>query len=142
MRIEKRFLAYGHELDSDVTPLEAGLDFAVCWRKDFIGKEALLAEKARAPKTRIVSILLDDREAVPLGNEPVYLDGRIVGKTTSAAFGYRVQQPVALAAVDATAAIQGASLSVEVDLAGERFAGELTQAPAFDPKGSRMRPAR
>ena len=42
MRIEKRFLAWGHDLDSDVTPLEAGLGFAIHWDKDFIGRGALL----------------------------------------------------------------------------------------------------
>ncbi len=142
MRIEKRFLAYGHELDSDVTPLEAGLGFAVCWSKDFIGKEALLRSKDEAPKTRIVSILLDDGDAVPLGSEPVYREGVIVGKTTSAAFGYRVQKPVALAAVDASIATASASPTVAVDLAGERFTGELSRDPVFDPMGARMRSAR
>ncbi len=42
MRIEKRFLAYGHDLDCNINPLSAGLDFAIDWSSDFIGKEALL----------------------------------------------------------------------------------------------------
>ena len=41
MRIEKRYLAMGHDLDADVSPLEAGLDFAICWDKPFIGRDAL-----------------------------------------------------------------------------------------------------
>ena len=41
MRIEKKFLAYGHELDSDINPIEAGLGFALAWETDFIGKKAL-----------------------------------------------------------------------------------------------------
>ena len=41
MRIEKLYLAMGHDLDADVSPLEAGLDFAICWDKPFIGRDAL-----------------------------------------------------------------------------------------------------
>ena len=41
MRIEKRYLAMGHDLDADVTPLEAGVDFAINWSKPFIGRDAL-----------------------------------------------------------------------------------------------------
>ena len=48
MRIEKKFLAYGHELDTDVSPLDAGLGFAVDWNKDFIGKGALEKKKDAA----------------------------------------------------------------------------------------------
>ncbi len=45
MRIEKQFLSYGHDLDTDVTPLEAGLDFAVDWQSDFIGRDALMQRR-------------------------------------------------------------------------------------------------
>ena len=45
MRIEKRYLAYGHDLDTDVSPLQAGLDFAVAWDSDFIGRDALLRQR-------------------------------------------------------------------------------------------------
>ena len=44
MRIEKKFLAYGHELDTDISPIEAGLGFAVDWKKDFIGKKGSAGE--------------------------------------------------------------------------------------------------
>ena len=137
MRIEKRFLAYGHDLDSDVSPLEAGLEFAVCWNKEFIGKKALVRRKAQAPKSRMVSIVLDDPQATPLGNEPVYLGSDIIGKTTSAAFGYRVAKPVALAMLDSKRL--GEASSLEVDIAGERCTGAMTFGAAFDPEGVRMR---
>ena len=100
MRIEKRFLAYGHDLDTDVTPLQAGLEFAIRWDKDFLGRDALLRHRDTPPKQRMASIVLDDADAVPLGSEPVCFGERIVGKTTSAAFGYRIGKPVALAMID------------------------------------------
>jgi 4-methylaminobutanoate oxidase (formaldehyde-forming) len=143
MRIEKGYRAIGHELDSDVTPLEAGLEFAVAWDSDFIGREALERRRDEGARSRIVTILLDDIDAVPLGNEPVYASdgsgGRIVGRTTSAAFGYRVGRPVALAAIDA-GLDEGAP--VAIDIARQPFAGRVTLEPAFDPTGARMRKAK
>ena len=138
MRIEKRFLAMGHDLDSDIGPLEAGLEFAVAWGKNFIGREALLRKGERGPASRLLSVVLQDQAAVPLGNEPLLGDGRIIGKTTSAAFGYRIGRPVALAFVERASAVEGAP--VELQIAGEPAKGLLRLAPAFDPQGRRMRP--
>ena len=139
MRVEKRFLAMGHDLDSDLSPLEAGLDFAVAWDSGFIGREALLRRRDQGPTARMASLILDDEGAVPLGNEPIHRDGRIVGLTTSAAFGYRVGRPIALGYVDLEASEGDA---VEIDIARRRYAAQLTFAPAYDPAGERMRRAR
>ena len=139
MRIEKRFPAHGHDLDTDTTPFEAGLEFTIRWDKDFLGRAALLRLRGRPPKQRMVTIVLDDAAAVPLGNEPVYLHERIVGKTTSAAFGYRIGKPVALAMIDAECLAQARTRRVAVDIAGVRAAGSAGFEAAFDPDGSRMR---
>ena len=84
----------------------------------------------------MVTILLDDDQAVLVGHEPVYLDGRIIGQTTSAAFGYRVGAPIALAHVSDVR--DGARVSV--DIAGQQVPGRMSVGPAFDPSGQRMRP--
>ncbi len=140
MRIEKRFLARGHELDSDITPLEAGLGFTLDWRRDFIGRAALLRRRDEGLRQRLVTILLDVPGATPLGNEPVTLEGAPFGKTTSAAFGYRIGRPLALAYVDTRMAGDLEGLKVEVAMARESFAGRLTLQAAFDPEGHRLRP--
>ena len=139
MRIEKRFLAFGHDLDTDTTPLEAGLEFTVRWDKEFLGRDALLRLKDRAPKQRMATIILEDAEAVPLGSESVYLGDRIVGKTTSAAFGYRVGKPLALAMIESQGLARAPELRVDIDIAGSRVPGAVTFEAAFDPQGARMR---
>lgn len=139
MRIEKRFAAMGHELDGDVSPLEAGLDFAVRKRGGFVGHDALVARAGRPPGKRLVSVVLDDPAAHPLGDEPLYADGCLVGQATSAAFGYRVGRPVLLAYLDATLLAGGETPRVQVDIAGVRWAGTADVRAAFDPAGSRMR---
>lgn len=123
MRIEKRFLAYSHDLDTDVTPLEAGVGFAVDWQKDFVGRDALLERREQSLANSLVTIVLKDREANPLGNEPVYHEGKIIGKITSAAFGYRIGRPLALACLDIGSALIADGMVVEIDIAGTRFEG-------------------
>ena len=140
MRIEKRFLAYGHDIDTDVTPLEAGLAFAIARNRDFVGRDAWSRLEGKPPGQRICSIVLDDAQAVPLGGEPVRLGERIVGKTTSAAFGYRIGRPVALAMIDAERLAGAPVRRVDIDIAGSRACGAVSFAPAFDPAGVRMRP--
>jgi len=135
MRIEKRFLAYGHDLDTDTDPMQAGLGFAIAWKTDFIGREALMIKRDQAPAIIMVSLLFDDGNVWPLGNEPVYLDGEIIGKTTSAAYGYRVGAAVALAYVSPV----GDGTQVMVDIAGHMFGAKTSLSPVFDPTGNRMR---
>jgi 4-methylaminobutanoate oxidase (formaldehyde-forming) len=140
MRIEKRFLAMGHDLDGDVTPIEAGLDFMMKKDTEFIGSDAAAARRREGPRTRLVTILLDDASAITLGDEPVYVDGEFAGQATSASFGYRVQRPVILASLSTEACPNPEGARIEVDVAGERFAGSASLKPAFDAKGARMHP--
>ncbi len=139
MRIEKRFLAFGHDLDTDVNPLQAGLEFAIDWESEFIGKDALIEIKSKSSRSKVVSIVLESTAAVPLGNEPVYLAGQIIGKTTSAAFGYRVGKPVAIALLHLPFGLNPEQLKVEVDIGRKMFCGNITLKPAYDPEGKRMR---
>ncbi len=139
MRIEKQFLAYGHDIDTDTSPFQAGLDFAIDWQSEFIGKQALESLREQEPDSRLLSIILDDEQAVPLGNEPVYANGKIIGKTTSAAFGYRIGKPIAIAQLQTTALQALDGLSVEVDIARNNFSATISLTAAYDPKGQRMR---
>lgn len=135
MRVEKRYLAFGHDIDGDTTPLEAGIGFAVAWETDFIGREALQRLRVQGTRSRLVTLVFEDAGAVPIGNEPVYVDGVAVGKTTSAAYGYRVGAPVAIAQLTS---FPGAT-AVDVDIARTLRRARVIDGPAFDPEGLRMR---
>ncbi|MCV6584766.1 MAG: FAD-dependent oxidoreductase [Marinibacterium sp.] len=136
MRIEKGFCAMGHELDADTTPITAGLGFALRRSGGYIGAGAIDAARARGDRPRILSLRFDDVAAVPLGHEPIYLDGQIIGHTTSAAFGYRVGAPVALGMLDAP---QRGGTKVQVDIARTLWDATLVTGPLFDPEGTRMK---
>jgi len=139
MRIEKKFLAYGHDIDTDTNPFQAGLGFAIDWDSEFIGKRALVPLREQKPDSQMVSIILDDPDAVPLGNEPVYSEAEIIGKTTSAAFGYRIEKPIALTQIKTPHGQPLDELAVEVDIAGSKFSGTISLTAAYDPRGQRMR---
>ena len=133
MRIEKRFFAFGHDLDTDLNPFQASLGFTLDWNSEFIGKSALLPIRHQTPASLLVSILFDDPDAQPIGNEPVYHQGTIVGKTTSASFGYRVGKPVAIALIENLDKLDG--LKVDVDIAGSQNAGTIHTAATWNPIG-------
>ena len=97
--------------------------------------------RERQPVSRLVSIVFDAGDTQPLGNEPVYLDGRIIGKTTSASFCYRVGKPVAIALLESRDQGQLEGLKVDVDIARRQNAGTVSTMPAFDPEGLRKRAA-
>ncbi|MEM7544595.1 MAG: FAD-dependent oxidoreductase [Pseudomonadota bacterium] len=135
MRIEKGFRAMGHELDSDVTPVDVGMDWAVAKRRSFIGADALAIRRREGARTNVATLIFSDQNATPLGHEPVYRGDRIIGQTTSAAYGHRIGAPAALAFVECIDDLN----DVEVDIAGARHGASLQFDAAFDSAGARMK---
>ena len=99
LRLEKGYRAWGADLTPDETPDEAGVAFAVRDEgPDFIGREALLASRRDAsPGRRLACLVLDDPRSVALGEEPVRVNGQLVGRVTSGGLGYTVERSIAYA---------------------------------------------
>ncbi|MEO0782779.1 MAG: FAD-dependent oxidoreductase [Pseudomonadota bacterium] len=140
-RVEKGFKHWGHELGPEITPLEAGLGFTIDWTKEFIGKQALLAQKEKGLSQRLVLFEIQG-EALMLHDEPIYEHGAHVGLTTSGARGPRTGKNLAFGLVSNTPGetLYGTcSRTFTVRVAGQDYpALPLRRAP-FDPKGERMR---
>jgi 4-methylaminobutanoate oxidase (formaldehyde-forming) len=140
LRLEKGYRVWGSDITPDVTPYQAGLGFAVKLGKgtDFIGRDALVASRDGAdPQERLVCLVLDDPRSVALGEEPVRVDGRIVGRVTSGGFGYTVGSSIAYAYLPPANADAGTP--VEVEIFGEWTQGTVAAEPLFDPKGEHVR---
>lgn len=92
LRIEKFYVYWGQDINATVTPVECGRLFRVDFKKDFIGKKALEEQVERGVSKRFVQLLVDghDKETDPWpqGGETILKDGRAVGLTTSAAYGF------------------------------------------------------
>jgi 4-methylaminobutanoate oxidase (formaldehyde-forming) len=145
LRLEKGYRAWGRELTPDVNPYEAGLGFAVRLDKgDFIGREALLAARARPPARRLLSfVALSSDTPLAHGGELILRDGEPVGEVTSAAFGHTLGAVVALGAIaTGGAALDGAVFArtrFELDIAGERVPVRASLTAPYDPNGTRLR---
>jgi len=144
LRVEKAYRAWGRELTTDDTPLEAGLGFAVRFDKaaPFIGREALLAQRGKPLGKRLCSFVLDDPEALPLGDEPIWCGGSIVGSTSSAAYGHTLGRAVAMGYVSRAGGVDAAYLSqarFEIEIAGDRFAARGSLQAPYDPDGLRVK---
>ena len=118
MRLEKAYKAWGEELTTEITPIEAGLERFVKLDRPFIGKDAVDERRRNHIDTRLVYLAVDAEDADAHGNEPVYAGRRVVGLTTSGAYGHTVRQSIALACVEPDRAAPGAEL--EIDLLGRR----------------------
>jgi len=139
MRIEKGFCAMGHELDSDISPVEVDLLAFTRSEGGFVGHSALQLRLQNNSIHRLVSVAFKDQNAIPLGHEPIYIDDEIVGKTTSAAFGYRLANPIALALTTNAQLHSKNSVPAHVDIAGKHFAVTLHHGALYDPQGLRMK---
>jgi dimethylglycine dehydrogenase len=138
LRMEKAFRAWGSELTTEVTLLEAGMERFVAFDKgDFIGRRALLARQRDGPRWKLVYLAVGGGDADPLGNEPVYVGTRLVGITTSGAYGYTVQKSLAFAYVEAGCAMLDSDLFVQI--LGEQRRVRMIAEPAYDPGHRRMR---
>jgi glycine cleavage system T protein len=137
LRLEKGYRVWGADITPDVTPYEGGLAFAVKLGKgDFIGRDALVARGDTLEQT-LACLVLEDPRSVALGEEPVRVDGKIVGRVTSGGYGYTVGRSIAYAYMPPSEAAVG--MNVEVEIFGGWVAGTVAEEPLFDPKGERVR---
>ena len=136
-RIEKGFLHWGHDLNPDITPLEAGLNFSVDWNKEFQGKERLITQKQEGVSKRLVLLDVSGKPLL-LHDEPVYENERCVGFTTSGGYGPRTGKHLALALIKTTKTPwQDRHFSIEV--AGKQHKAKAKMKAVFDPEQKRMR---
>lgn len=136
LRLEKGYLAWGSEINTETTPLESGLAFAVSQKKSaFIGKAALLANPH--PSRALVAITFDDLKRTPLGNEPIRVNGEIIGRIKSGGQGYTIQKGIGYAYLPIEFTTPNTTL--EVEFFGEWKLGVVQTSPLFDPQGLRIK---
>ncbi len=83
LRLEAGLVLYGHEIEENITPLEARIRYAVKFKKpDYIGKEALLKQKKEGVKQVRVGLVLKER-GIPREHYPIAINGKELGMTTS-----------------------------------------------------------
>ena len=118
LRLEAGLPLYGHELDRNSSPLEAGLAAFVKLGRPFIGAAALTAQRDRGLKKTLVGLQTDDGRMVARQGYRVFRNGDEAGVVTSGTFAPSIQRPIAMAYLAAAGAKNmpavGESLQVEI----------------------------
>ena len=115
LRFEAGLPLYGDELSAEISPVMAGLGmFCKLDKEEFIGKEALLAQKAEGVKSRIIGIELSDN-AVPRAGYPVETaEGVQVGVVTTGYHSISLDKSICFALVDSAYAALGTELMIRI----------------------------
>ncbi|MFL5687087.1 MAG: FAD-dependent oxidoreductase [Chloroflexota bacterium] len=138
LRLEKGYRVWSSDITPDENPYEAGLGFAVALDKaePSMAHTALVAAKVAGPSKRLRCLVLDDALDVCLGNEPVRVDGQVVGRVTSGGQGFAVEKSIAYAYLPPDA---GIGTRGEVEVFGRWVGFEVMREPLYDPANERVR---
>ncbi|MFL6181714.1 MAG: glycine cleavage T C-terminal barrel domain-containing protein, partial [Actinomycetes bacterium] len=143
LRLEKGYGIWSAEFTQAYTPAMSGLDRFVDYSKtDFIGRDAVVMAREHAPERRLVLLDITATDADAAGDEGVWLDGRLVGFTTSGAYGHHLGKSLALAYVDTALvdnAAAGSPPALAVDIVGEPRPAKILLQPPYDPGGAKLR---
>jgi glycine cleavage system T protein (aminomethyltransferase) len=114
LRLEAALPLYGHELDDETTPLEAGLErFVDLERGGFLGAEALERQRRAGPTRRLVGFVLEGRGVARAGHTLAH-EGRPVGRVTSGAPSPSLGKSIGLGYVPPAFAAIGTELAVMI----------------------------
>ncbi len=145
MRLEKGYRAWGSDIGPDHTPLEAGLGWAVKFKKNisFLGRDALEAQRARKLPKMLACFTVDDPNVILLGRETIYRNGKRVGWLSSGGYGHTIGKPIGFGYVrqpdgglDEEFVLSG---SYELEVATKRVTSHVHLAPLYDPKMERVK---
>ena len=118
---------YGHEMDDDISPLEAGLGFAVkMGKEEFVGKEGI--EKRGELTRKRVGLKVTGRGIIR-EHENVFVGDKLVGQTTSGTHCPYLGYPVAMALLDI--AYTEVGTQVEAEVRGRRVPAEVVALPFY-----------
>ncbi len=134
LRLEAGYPLYGHEITQDISPLTAGLGWTVKLDKggDFIGRDALLAEKRNGAARKVVFFRTGDRRIVRADTPVLGVDGAPVGRVLSGTLSPILNEAIGSALVTTAAA----AAPLAVDIRGAKVNLALVKPPFVELKKS------
>jgi dimethylglycine dehydrogenase len=138
LRMEKSYRGWGSELTTEIDMIEASMERFLRLDKDgFIGKAPTLSNKQRGPRMKLVYMEVDNTDSDCMGNEPVYHGGKVVGVTTSGAFGHKVGKSLAFAYVPPE--LTGNGTEFDVMVFTEMRKARIIPESVWDAENARLR---
>jgi aminomethyltransferase len=130
LRTEMCYPLYGHELDENTTPIEAGVGFFVALDKgNFIGRAVLVEQKAKGTTKRCVAFKMTDKSAPPRPGYAICNDGQKVGQVVSGTQSPSLNVGIGLGYVPPTLAKAGTTLQIEIR--GKLYAAAVVAKPIY-----------
>ena len=129
LRFEAKLPLYGQELSSEITPIEAGIGFAVKTDKEnFIGIEVLKEQKENGAPRKLIGIEMIDR-GIPRHGYRVFVKDEEIGEVTTGTQSPTLKKNVGLALIKTEYAIQGEE--VEVEIRGKKLKAKIISTPFY-----------
>jgi aminomethyltransferase len=129
LRLEMGMALYGNDIDDTTTPLEAGLAWLVKLNKgDFVGRDALVAQKARGLERRLVGFTMAER-SFPRHGYPVFYDGAPSGEVRSGTMSPSLGAPIGTCYLPLAGAKEGTGF--EIEIRGKRLPATVVKPPFY-----------
>jgi aminomethyltransferase len=130
LRFEANLALYGQELSPEISPLEAGIGFAVKLNKEvgFIGKEVLVQQKETGLARKMVGIEMIDR-GIPRHGYPVFNGEEQIGEVTTGTQSPTLKRNIGLALIKSE--FTGLESEVEVEIRGKRLKAKVVPTPFY-----------
>lgn len=134
LRFEAKLPLYGQELSPDITPIEAGIGFAVKPDKgsDFFGKAVLLEQKDKGATRKLVGIEMIER-GIPRHGYKVYSGDKVIGEVTTGTHSPTLKKNVGLVLIDKN--YSNLCTEVEVEIRSKRLKAIIIQTPFYKKSG-------
>jgi len=134
MRMESGYLHWGHDISPEENQYEASLGFAVSFKKNinFIGKEALIKIKENKIKKKLIMLTLVNSkpgEPLLLHDEPIYIDDKIAGRTTSGNFSFCFNKNLAFGYVDVEKLEKLGDKKIYIEVEKNKYEANLLSKP-------------
>jgi len=130
LRTEVCYPLYGHELDEETTPIEAGLGFFVSLDKgEFNGRSVLAAQNAAGVEKKLVAFKMTDKCAPPRPHYPIWANGASVGIVTSGTQSPSLNVGIGMGYVPPEFAKR--DTKIEIEIRGKCFSAIVVQKPIY-----------
>jgi aminomethyltransferase len=130
LRTEVCYPLYGHELDENTTPIEAGVGFFVALDKeDFMGRSVLGEQKANGTKKKLVAFKMTEKSAPPRPHYPIWANGRSAGEVVSGTQSPLLNLGIGLGYVPTQFAKAGTK--IEIEIRGKHAPAEVVPKPIY-----------
>lgn len=138
MRLEKSYRLWGTDLNAENSAFEAGLQRFVRLNKgEFPGRQALVEQQAQGVPYQFSTLEIDAEDADAFGNEPILIDGEVVGRGTAGGYGHCMRKSLLLGYVKAEHAAVGTACKVRV--LDKMLSARIIPESPYDPENTALR---